>query len=95
MDIGIDTESACEQIREELLELYDVIFCNIDVDPEDNACVIDAVIPKTNAEFSVRIHTDKTFDVVRVNPDAKSKATLAWAVTYLQDRGFTQRVGKP
>lgn len=86
MNIGINTEFVCTQMQDELLGVYDVIFCNIE--PQDGACVIDAVIPRTDAEFSIRVNADKTFEVVRVNPDAESRAVLSWAISYLQHRGF-------
>ena len=87
MDITTDTEAVCEQVKEELLEMYDVIFCNIE--PKDSSYVIDACIPKTDADFAVCINADQTFAVVRVNPDAASKALLSWVTNYLQSRGFT------
>lgn len=86
MDIGINTEAVCEQMQEELLDKYDVIFCNIET--QGSACIIDAVIPKTDAEFSVCINDDQTYSIVRVNPDEESRFLLDWAKGYLHDRGF-------
>lgn len=89
MDIGINTEAVCEQLKEELLDKYNVIFCNIE--PKAGACVIDTVIPKTDAEFAIAINADQTYTVVRVHKNSESHVLLEWAIDYLKQRGFTSR----
>ncbi len=92
MDIKIDTEAVCEQLKEEVLDQYPVLFCRIEPVAGEESHTFEVLIPETDAEFGLKINPDKTFEVVRVNPDAASKSLLEWALDYLNTRNFKRIV---